>query len=458
MPANPRPSRPRLSHERIACLIGTLSLAAGAHAAAPAEPVDGDIQQLQRRIAEQSRRLDELKRTVASEEAQLKEIRRVLGASRLETIRGTADPAPAADTGTAVNVPNVQPIPQVVVGEELAPSPAQPQAQAPAEVRQDAPEKKDNRPLQVAPIFEQPGVLTPKGKYVLEPSLQYAYASSNQVALVGYTIIPALVIGLIDIREVKRNTATATMTGRFGITNRFELEAKIPYAWRSDDTISRPIGTGSATDSLFGATGKGLGDVEVTGRYQLNDGGDDKPYYVGTLRFKSHTGKDPFEVLTVTNVPGGLNAGLQQELPTGSGFYTLQPGLTVLYASDPAVFFGSVSYQYNFKRKNVSLNTDTGPVFLGDVQPGGVFGFNFGMGLALNDKASFSIGYDHASVGRTQVNGEIAQNSVVTQLGTLLLGFSYRLTPQTSLNLSVGVGVTRDAPDVQLSLRLPMTF
>ena len=450
MPANLRPFRPRLNLERlgssrIALLIGGLGLAMGAHAAAPTDPApDSDLQELRRRIAEQSRRLEELKDTVATQEAQMREIRRALADSRLERVRGTGAPAPAGDTGTAINVPAAQKIPRVDVAQEAA-DPPQPQ-----------PEKKP--PLQVAPIFEQPGVLTPRGKYVLEPSLQYAYASSNRVALVGYTIIPALVVGLIDVREVKRNTATAAITGRFGITNRFEIEAKIPYAWRSDDTISRPIGAGSATDSLFGATGKGLGDVEVTGRYQLNEGGDDKAYYVGTLRFKSRTGKDPFEVVSVTNVQGGLNAGLQKELPTGSGFYTLQPGLTALFASDPAVFFGSVSYQYNVKRKNVVLNTDTGPLLLGDIQPGGVFGFNFGMGLALNDKASFSIGYDHASVGRTKLNGEIAQNSVVTQLGTLLLGFSYRLTPQTSLNLAVGVGVTRDSPDMQISLRLPMTF
>ena len=444
MPANPPPFLPRLSPERIAGLLGALSLAVGAHAAPPPEPAaDMDLQDLQRRIAEQSRRLDELKHTVASEEAQLNAIRRTLGASRLDAVRGTGDPAPAGDTGTPVNVPVAQKIPVVDIVQEEAAPPLQP-------------EKKP--PLQVAPIFEQPGVLTPRGKYVLEPSLQYAYASTDRVALVGYTIIPAIVVGLIDVREVKRNTATAALTGRFGITNRFEVEAKFPYVWRSDDTLSRPLGSGSAADNLFSATGKGMGDAEVTGRYQLNDGGDDKAYYVGSLRFKSRTGKDPFEVVSIQNVGGGLNSGLQQELPTGSGFYTLQPGLTALFASDPAVFFGGVSYQYNFKRKNVSMNTDNGPLFLGDIQPGGVIGFNFGMGLALNDKASFSLGYDHASVGRTKINGEIAQNSVVTQIGTLLMGFAYRLTQQTSLNLSVGVGVTRDSPDVQLSLRLPMTF
>ena len=41
----------------------------------------------------------------------------------------------------------------------------------------------DNRPPEVAPIFEQPGVLTPRGRYVLEPSVQFGYSSSNRVAL-----------------------------------------------------------------------------------------------------------------------------------------------------------------------------------------------------------------------------------------------------------------------------------
>ena len=130
----------------------------------------------------------------------------------------------------------------------------------------------------------------------------------------------------------------------------------------------------------------------------------------------------------------------------------------MLYPTDPAVFFGSLSYQYNFKRSGVTMNTTQGELELGDIEPGGVVGFNFGMGLALNDRSSFSIGYDHSSVAKTKINGSDAINSIRTQLGTLLLGYSQRLSNKTSLNLSVGVGVTRDTPDVTLGLRLPMSF
>ncbi len=320
----------------------------------------------------------------------------------------------------------------------------------------------DGRPPEVAPLFEQPQVLTPKGHYVLEPSLQYGYSSTNRVALVGYTIIPALLIGLVDVREVKRNTVTAALATRYGVTNRLELEVRLPYVYRSDDTVSREINAGTATERVFSATGMHLGDIELGARYQLNDGGMDSPFYIGTLRYKSRTGKDPFSVVTdcvqrcVGNTTG---TGLPLDLPTGSGFTSLQGGLTMLFPSDPAVFFGSVTYTHNFSRDNVTRQVLNGEEeFLGTIAPGDVIGFNFGMGLALNEKSTFSIGYDHSTVSRTELNGQAVPGSVRTQLGTLLLGYSYRLTPKTSLNLSVGAGLTRDTPDLSLTLRLPMMF
>jgi hypothetical protein len=318
-----------------------------------------------------------------------------------------------------------------------------------------APER-ESRPPPAAPIFEQPGVLTPRGKVVLEPSLQYSYSSSNRVSLVGYTIIPALLIGLIDVREVKRSTYVATLTGRYGLTNRFEIEGKLPYVYRSDATVTRPT-EGSATNETFDASGKGIGDIELTARYQFNDGGADGAYYIGSLRFKSRTGKDPFESRTSLSSVPGVQA-LQAELPTGSGFYGIQPALTVLYPSDPAVLFGTVSYLHSVPRDGVMQITDGEPEPRGKVKPGGVFGFNFGLGLALNEKTSFSIGYDHASVGKIRQNGVTPPDAVRVQLGTLLLGYSHRLDDKRTANISLGVGVTRDTPDMTLTVRVPTTF
>ena len=371
---------------------------------------------------------------------------------------------PAADIRSVVDAP--APIAPIAPSAPFAPSAPVAQRAPVAGAAADAGATADAgaRPTQaivVAPIFEQPGVLTPTGKYVVEPSLQYGYSSSNRVSLIGYSIIPAILIGLIDVREVKRNTLTAALTGRFGVTNRFEVEGRVPYVYRSDATVSREFLQGSSTNDVFDATGRALGDIELAARYQLNEGGADKPFYVATMRFKSRTGRDPFQVVTncaVRCVANSKGTGLPLDLPTGSGFYSLQPGVTWLYPSDPAVFFGSFTYSHNFKRSNVSRAIVDGSEFLGTVAPGDIFGFNFGMGLALNEKASFSIGYDHNTVGRTKLNGVTIPGSVRSQLGTLLVGYAFRINPKTSLSLSFGAGLTRDTPDVTLTVRLPMSF
>jgi len=405
----------------------------------------------QRSNAELAAELTELKKALAEQRALLDDLRRQVAEERLASARGTGGAAAGS-----------------VAGEGAAQSQPQPNVPPPGGPVQPAlavgqPPKRDTKPPEVAPIFESPGVLTARGKLVLEPAFQFGYSSSNRVALVGYTIIPALLIGLIDVREVKRNTSTATLSGRYGLSNRTELELRLPYIYRSDSTVSREVFTGTAVEKVFDVSGRALGDVELSLRHQLNEGGADKPYYVAGLRFKTRTGRDPFEVVTdcVRRCIGenATGTGLPLELPTGSGFYALQPSLTWLFPTDPAVLFGSVSYLHNFQRKDLSrqvLNGEREP--LGTVKPGAVIGVNFGVGLALNEKASLSFGYDHSSIARTRQNGVPAPGSVRTQLGTLLVGFSYRLNPKRTVNVSVGAGLTRDTPDVSIMLRIPTSM
>ena len=404
-----------------------------------------ELGMLRRQVEQQGQELERLKRSLFEQEARQGDIRKALGLDYLAITRGagTGGTDPAAASASA----------PVQTAQAVA-------ADGPRQVQVGTAPGAETRTI--APLFEQPGVLTPRGKAVFEPSLQYGYSSNNRVALVGYTVIPALLIGLVDVREVKRHTFTAALTGRLGLSNRFEVEARLPYVYRSDSTISREIFTGAASESAFDTSGRSMGDVELTGRYQINEGGATTPYLIGSLRFKSRTGKDPFEVVTdcVTRCIGNTTGtGLPIDLPTGSGFYSLQPGLTWLFPSDPAVFFGSFSYTHNFKRTDISrrvLNGDS--EFIGTVEPGPILGMNFGMGLALNDKSSFSLGFDLNSVGRTKQNGVTVSGSVRTNLATMLLGYSYRYNDKTSFSVSVGAGLTRDTPDLTLTLRMPMSL
>jgi opacity protein-like surface antigen len=319
------------------------------------------------------------------------------------------------------------------------------------------------RPPKVAPLFEQPGVLTPRGTYVVEPALQYAQSSSSRIAFAGYTLIPTLFYPNVDVREVRRNSTAASLTVRRGITNRFELEVRIPYAYRSDDIVSRDSAAAGTADRVSQSSGKSLGDVELAARYQFNQGSAHIPYFVGGVRFKSRTGHDPFEVVTDCTIrctgPDAGGTGLPLTLPTGSGFYALEPNIAWFMPSSPATFFGNFSYMHNFKRSNVSRTLlDGATEALGDITSPDSFGFNAGMGFALNDKIAVSFGYDHISIGRARQNGQTLPNSLRTQLGTIMAGFSYRLDHQRTINISLGGGLTRDAPDVGLVVRIPFAF
>jgi hypothetical protein len=412
-----------------ACIASPAFAADKAVSATDLEQLRQDLNAQRNKIAEQQRQLDAAERQLQEYKQTLRKARRDLDLLNARLGGGTQEP------GTQI---------------------AQAQSGVPEVVGQAPDKSQETRPPQVAPIFEQPGILTPKGKYVLEPSLQYSYSSANRVSLVGYTIIPALVIGLIDVRSVNRSTWVGAVTGRYGLTNRLEVEAKIPYVYRNDDTVSRPIDlTPSAQDQVFNASGSGLGDIELGARYQLNDGGEDKPYYIAGLKFKTRTGVDPFSVKYASGTTAGTGT-LQETLPTGSGFYAFQPSLSVIYPSDPVVFFGGVNYLWNIKR---DVNKEITPgSFIGKVDPGDAFGFNVGMGLALNERASFSLGYEHTFIGRTKYSGAAAAGSTSTQLASLLLGYSYQLSDQTSINLSIGAGLTTDTPDAQITLRVPFSF
>lgn len=300
------------------------------------------------------------------------------------------------------------------------------------------------------------GVLTPIRHLILEPSLQYIYASSQRVLLDGYTIGDFLLIGGIDVRDVSRDTLVGALSARYGVTDRLEAEVRVPWVNRKDTTRGRPI-VGASKDIKTTSTANDFGDVEVNFRYQLPRPSENWPYLVGNLGTKLPTGTDPFKLQA--EAAASANPDQFDELPTGSGFWTVSPSLTYIYPSDPVVFFGSFGYLWTVKESK-------GPTY-GEVDPGDAVRMSFGMGFSLNDRSSFSLSYSLDLFGSTDIelldpvtqlfSRQKIDGSDVT-VGKFLLGFSLRLPGGTPLNLAIGIGATQDAPDTDLTFRVPFNI
>jgi hypothetical protein len=308
---------------------------------------------------------------------------------------------------------------------------------------------KDSPALDIPTIASSVGsVMTRQGRFTLEPSLQYSYADNNRVFLDGFTFLPAIAIGLIDLREIKRHNTIFSLAGRYGLTSRLEAELRVPYVYRRDSQRSRPVSIGVGDDEIFEAEGKGLGDVELALRYQLNEGRDGWPVFIGNLATSFSTGSSPFDVDFVQSTPGAV---FPTELPTGAGYTSIQPGISMLYPTDPAVFFGSLSYSWNMENDEDIAGVSR------SIDPGDTLGIGFGMGFAMNDRSSFSIGYSHKHVFASETDNVNIKGSVL-DIGQLTIGYSTRTSGSTRYNLSLNIGTTDDAQNVGLTLRMPTTF
>ncbi|MGY6275509.1 transporter [Methylomonas sp. MgM2] len=419
------------------------------------------IEEYKKLVAEQKKEFENQRQIIAEQNKVIEQMKTRLdaltGQSPQTATQQQSPPAVAqqsrpAETQQSPQTAKAQPakpanVPAVAQAQHQADQlPAKPVGQAPADYSEKP------KPPEIPRLSSSVGgVLTPKGRLVFEPSLQYVYSDNYRVFLDAYTFLPALAVGLIDIRQVKRNTLIGTLAARYGITDRWEVEFRAPFVYRTDDQRARPVDLSpSYADETFTSSGIGIGDLQFDVRYQLNSGEGGWPILIGVLVATMPTGKSPLDIdyheTTIQNVP---YLTFPTEQPTGVGYFSFQPSITALYPTDPAVLYGNIGYIYNLERD--------GGIFGGTFDPGDGVNLSFGMGFAINEKTSFSIGYSHKHLFNSAANGQTINGSEL-DIGEFIVGYSFRYSPKTTYNLTLGIGTTSDSPNVNLMLRVPMGF
>lgn len=406
-------------------------------------------QEHRRELAQQKRLLEQQAVLIGRQADLLRQQRRILerlqapplADAALNELRGGAPGGAAGQTGPGGAAP-----PVTRVSQADAPPAQQPVGKAPPKAKAAAP--------QVQAIPELGGVLTPKGHWIVEPSLQYSNSQVNRLTFLGVEIIESFLIGILEAQDVDRDLYSAAVTARYGLTNRLELEGKLPYVWRDDSFRATIPDVTNGAEINRDLSGDGLGDIELSVHYQMNRGAGGWPFLVGNLRYKSATGDGPFDVARDAD-------GIETELATGSGFHAVEPSITALFPTDPAVLFGNLGYLFALEEDVDRSFTSSGndPQTVQTFDPGDAVRMSFGMAYAMNAAASFTLGYKHDFIQKTEtVINDVTLSSASLDVGALLLGFSYRLNERANMNVNLELGMTADAPDVSMTLRTPFAF
>lgn len=405
--------------------------------------VGAQLAHLAERLAQQEERLAAQERQLAEQSARL-----TVQANQIETQRRQMVYGLPAPVESAVELDELRgagaAAPIILLGQTAGADAAATSA-TPIRPVGEAPRAVEAPPI-VAALPEGQGVLTPHGKLVLDPSVEYSRSSSNRLVYRGVEIVTGIQVGLIEANDADRDTVTSAIAARYGLTRRIEVETRIPYVYRFDRilTLAQRDSTISRQQELKGSS---FGDVEASARYQINRGMPGHPIFVAGLRVKSDTGIGPFDVPRDS-------FGVAAKLPTGSGFWGVSPSLSVMYPSDPVVLFANLSYLYNVPR---DIDKVIGGAPIGRVDPGDSVGGGVGFGFALNDRFSYSLGYSHQYLFETTT--EIAgtdQASAPLHVGAFQFGMSFRVTPQVNLSTSFEFGATKDSPDVRAVVRVPV--
>ncbi|KVU84516.1 hypothetical protein WK75_28320 [Burkholderia ubonensis] len=427
-----------------------------AHAQALADQsLEERLNTLMKVVNEQQRKIDALERQVVD----LEMARRGRGEpggpgdaapATLMSQYTPVSPAPGEGTGTATGVPVNPPPP---AGPGAAETGAIGTTQKAAEPTRTAAEEAVAQ-REHAPLFEH--------KLTIDWGISDTYYDRRQLQLSGFLALDAIFLGNLNLGQTKSHQLMSDVDVRYGLTERVSVDADVPYMYRTSTFMNGGAGGAANTLSDTSVNSHALGDVNFGLYYQFVKEHGSVPDIVGSLRVKAPTGTSPFGIKLLQADPNNTNLVAPSKLPTGTGFWSITAGVSVLKTYDPVVLFGSVSYTYNVARSFSDISSVVGQTQPAKVKLGDIVQFGGGVALAFSERDSASIAYTMAiePSTRTQAPGGSWQRvpGSQTTASTLGFGLNHVFNKHLTMNASVAIGLTPDAPNFVVGLRFPYTF
>lgn len=315
--------------------------------------------------------------------------------------------SPRTTASTATAPPAAAPAPQAAALPVIPVQPLRPDEVA-DEVDETIDEEALARALERSLVLSG-GVLLPPGQYEIEPGLQYDYYRSS-----GLAIVPE---GIAH-RDITQESFAASLGVRMALPWASQLNLSIPYVYRELEDITAGVDA-SADDSS-------VGDIQLGISRQVFGEGSTRPAVIADLAYQ-------------------WAADGAESSPFGIGYDAWSVSLTVLKRTDPLVLVGSLTHAFNRSTRSGGVNIDPDDSSSGDIRAI----------LAASPGVSLRAGFSLSRTGDTQVNGEdIAGTRQTTAM--LEFGGSIVVSPRVLFDLSIGAGLTEDAPDFVLGVSLPI--
>lgn len=294
-----------------------------------------------------------------------------------------------------------------------------------------------------------------------EAGLTYSHFDDARINLSGFLALDAIFLGLISLDEITADVIAADFTARYGLTDRLQFDVNVPYLYRHSNFSSGGAGGDAAGLTEADVEDSGLGDLNVGAGYRLLRETVRRPDIVLNARVKIPTGRHPFGVELIEVAGSEGNLSVPEKLSTGTGVWGASTGISMLKTLDPMVVFGSITYFYNFAHSFRDLD-EAGGDQPGRAKIGDAIQYGAGVAFALNERSSLSMSFTQRLIERTRLRREGGDwyDVVGSQanVGLLNLGATFALTDRITLLSTVSVGMTTDAPDMVLSVRLPFRF
>lgn len=299
--------------------------------------------------------------------------------------------------------------------------------------------------------------------FVLEAGLEYSRYDRTELTLNGFLALDAIFLGNIAVYNVASDTFKYTLAARYGLTPRWNIGVSAPFIQRYTTYQKGGAGGSAAANAEIDQTSDlAIGDTTFNASYRLFPETASRPDVVVTGSVIAPTGREPYGIdrrVIEKDNDDFITFAVLDEQATGNGLWGVGASVSAVKTLDPALLFANFGYTHYIPRSFDDLQSDPDTATPGEVSLGDSWNWGLGLAFALNDRASLSMSFSQQISGKaeTKADGE-AWKSVIgsdANAATFNLGLTYALTQKATLVTTLGVGLTPDAPDFTLGIRVP---